>query len=298
MRWCIYHKSDLDGICSAAIVRLHDLKTECLGADYDDDANAITAKIPNGATVFIVDFCLFAGGDIEPMISLAKRCHVIWIDHHISAIKAAEKVGFAPDGLRAVGKGACYLTWLYLFGNRAVPQAVRLLSKRDVWQRDEEWPKAQALSYALEAHDVAPDWPMWGPLFEEPTAIYPFLEIGQYIARYKQRGMRKAADHAFLTQWDKYSVLAINATKLSFEALEDAYEKAGADLAVVFHTDGKKWHLTFYSRRPHVDCSEIARQFGGGGHKGAAGAIVRELPTSFLGESTVCPEKSSRLQRD
>ena len=32
--------------------------------------------------------------------------------------------------------------------------------------------------------------------------------------------------------------------------------------------------LSFRSRTPKVDCSELARQFGGGGHKAAAGAFI------------------------
>jgi nanoRNase/pAp phosphatase (c-di-AMP/oligoRNAs hydrolase) len=36
--------------------------------------------------------------------------------------------------------------------------------------------------------------------------------------------------------------------------------------------------VSLYSTKPEIDCGEIARTFGGGGHKGAAGFQCTELP--------------------
>lgn len=50
---------------------------------------------------------------------------------------------------------------------------------------------------------------------------------------------------------------------------------AGTQVAVIFveqATGGFK--LSFRSRTPQVDCNQLARQFGGGGHKAAAGAFI------------------------
>jgi phosphoesterase RecJ-like protein len=33
--------------------------------------------------------------------------------------------------------------------------------------------------------------------------------------------------------------------------------------------------LSFRSRTPQIDCNQLARQFGGGGHKAAAGASIQ-----------------------
>lgn len=41
----------------------------------------------------------------------------------------------------------------------------------------------------------------------------------------------------------------------------------------------RRWNLSFYSAKKEVDVSKIAARFGGGGHKGAAGAsALAELP--------------------
>jgi phosphoesterase RecJ-like protein len=52
---------------------------------------------------------------------------------------------------------------------------------------------------------------------------------------------------------------------------------AGTQVAVIFveQADGG-FKISFRSRLPEVDCSKLAENFGGGGHKAAAGAFVKE----------------------
>ena len=52
---------------------------------------------------------------------------------------------------------------------------------------------------------------------------------------------------------------------------------AGTEVAVIFvEQKAGGFKLSFRSRNPAVDCNALARTFGGGGHKAAAGASVRE----------------------
>lgn len=58
-------------------------------------------------------------------------CELVYIDHHISAIKEVEEylnknvACFA--GLRNTNFAACELTWNYFFPGKPVPELVRLL---------------------------------------------------------------------------------------------------------------------------------------------------------------------------
>jgi uncharacterized protein len=64
--------------------------------------------------------------------------------------------------------------------------------------------------------------------------------------------------------------------------------KFDTDLAVSYHiTKDNKAALSLRSKR--IDVSEIARRFGGGGHKNAAGAIV---PLTML--MTMLPQTASK----
>ena len=54
------------------------------------------------------------------------------------------------------------------------------------------------------------------------------------------------------------------------------YHKDGYEGCACFHYANGMWNFSLYNDNGEVDCSQIAKQFGGGGHKGAAGF---RLPT-------------------
>lgn len=55
------------------------------------------------------------------------------------------------------------------------------------------------------------------------------------------------------------------------------YHADGYDGVACFWYANNKWNFSLYNDNGEVDCSAIAKQFGGGGHKGAAGFIVKDL---------------------
>ena len=52
------------------------------------------------------------------------------------------------------------------------------------------------------------------------------------------------------------------------------YHKDGYDGCACFHFDGTHWCFSLYNDNGKVDCSVIAKQFGGGGHFSASGMVV------------------------
>jgi phosphoesterase RecJ-like protein len=48
----------------------------------------------------------------------------------------------------------------------------------------------------------------------------------------------------------------------------------GAKVAFIMIEQLKGGHKISFRSRCHVDCNEVAKQFGGGGHRAAAGAFV------------------------
>lgn len=52
------------------------------------------------------------------------------------------------------------------------------------------------------------------------------------------------------------------------------YHKDGYDGCACFHYANGMWNFSLYNDNGLVDCSVIAKQYGGGGHKGAAGFIL------------------------
>jgi len=149
---CIYHSRDLDGWMSAAIVKhIYGLDAdELLGWDYGDPIPEI-----GDVKVIMVDISFLP----EQMLEIAKRngWRLLWIDHHISAIKAFnEFIGQGETFCNAVldtNKAACELTWEYFFPDQKMPEIVRLLGRYDCFghKGTDEERKVLIFQYAARA---------------------------------------------------------------------------------------------------------------------------------------------------
>ena len=100
-------------------------------------------------------------------------------------------------------------------------------------------------------------------------------EAGEIIEKY-----RKQVASEFLDAWGfecmlgGHRVLACNQGRCGSRFFGDAAK--GYDIAAAFVWDGQQYTVSLYSET--VDVSEVARMFGGGGHKGASGFVCTELP--------------------
>jgi len=127
---CVYHSADLDGKCSAAIVLGQYPDCKLVGANYGHDEH-VEGELEGYDLVFFVDYGL---QPISRMVALSERTKVVWLDHHESAVKAAEGVGYNPDGTRVVGKAGCELVWEWFYPGERMPEAVKLLGVYDTWR--------------------------------------------------------------------------------------------------------------------------------------------------------------------
>lgn len=212
---CFYHKADLDGVCSAAIVKHFVPECELYGIDYGEtfpwelaEYRASSAREVGDfkRTVYMVDFSLPA----EDMRRLAEISKLIWIDHHKTAIDAYEATGPNPFifGVRRTDLAACELCWWALGQNSRAdneqiptPEAVRLLGRYDVWDKDNpEWKsKIMPFQYGCRAivgiyNPLSPNWQM---LFERRQNDYEpwgVLELGDAILRYQAEQNHRAME--------------------------------------------------------------------------------------------------------
>ncbi len=125
---CFYHRADFDGKASAAIVAQKHPEVELIGIDYGDPFPWDRVQLND--IVFMVDFSLSR----KEMDELDDRCHLVWIDHHKTALEWIAKSEHQFKGKREVGKAGCELTWQYCFPELPMPDAVKYLGRYDVWQ--------------------------------------------------------------------------------------------------------------------------------------------------------------------
>lgn len=227
----------------------------------------------------------------------------IWIDHHISAIKDNAERNF--HGLRNTKFAACELTWKYFFPNETMPEIVRLLGRYDCFGHkgtEEEktvlefqYGARQCISNYQEAYTELlhslHDYPIKSeiPIHENGKAIYQYLctEAKQsYKNGFKVQFVEEITDHIGKNIVNR-KFICINKERFNPINFGIDYHAEGYDGAACFHRrNDSKWLFSLYNDNDLVDCSLIAKSFGGGGHKGASGFIVDNIE-QFLNKHTV-----------
>jgi len=279
---CIYHRIDLDGQCSAAIVRRRFHDVELHGWNYGDQIP--WEKIEDADEVILVDV------SFPPVEMCRLPPGSVWIDHHKTAIESMGDAGKAISGTRRDGTAACELSWEYYFPDEPMPRAVWLIGRWDVWawkglpERNE----IEAFQFGMQSVDTRPEQDIWRKLFTLPFKIFDIVETGKSILRYRDRNYSETAKLAFETflSWQigpdlhaaKFLALNAGGGSTVFDSVWADHPDCVAKLS--FFWTGERWTVSLYSDRG-FDCSTVAKAHAGGGHAGAAGFQCRELPFSL-----------------
>lgn len=316
---CIYHSRDLDGWMSAAIVKKWFIRQynadqhnsmDYLGWDYGDeipDVSKYDKVIMCDVSFPAENMEAIADGFVEfnnPVGPFNDR--FVWCDHHISAIKASEDIYWWLDGIRDTNFAACELTWNHFFPNEEMPEIVRLLGRYDCFggKGTDEWQKILEFQYG--AREEICNYEEAYLILEESIidesigyidVIGDIHRKGQSIYKYLCKEAESVIKNAFKVQFIEDLVysnghkqgervirnfLCVNKVRFNPVSFGVDYHNLGYDGFACFHmTKDNKWAFSVYNEDGRVDCSEIAKRFNGGGHKGAAGFIVDDLREVF-----------------
>lgn len=284
---CIYHGNCADGFGAAWAVR------EALGEDqidfhpgiYQDDPPDVT-----GRDVIFVDFS-YKRPVIEKMVESARR--ILVLDHHKSA---AEDLGDAF--LNAAGDGFTFSRWsrhhnggamVYFdmdrsgagiawdfFHDAPRPALIDHIEDRDLWRF--KLPGTREIQAALFSYPY--DFKVWDDLMDRP--VETLRQEGVAIERKHHKDVAELV--GVCQRYIRIGGYEIPAASLPYTLTSDAghmmcmqpYDGTN-DLppfaACYWDTpDGRVFSLR--STGDGMDVSEIAKQYGGGGHRNAAGFRV------------------------
>jgi oligoribonuclease NrnB/cAMP/cGMP phosphodiesterase (DHH superfamily) len=283
---CIYHNEDYDGKCGGAIVKKFfndywsplkkDKNWLSIGMNYND---SLKQNIDNEVVV-IVDFSF----PVNIMSDIKKRAkEVIWLDHHISAIKQMENANLSLLGKQDITKSGCELAWEFFFPKKKMPKAVELFGRYDVFDLNDErlW-----FQYGANSYDISINSQIWDDFLSENEDSEKFIEEliddGKKIERYlKLQNKDAISKYAFTTIFEGLTALCLNTTSKGSLLFESMWDPSKHDCMIKFNWNGKqnKWDVSLYSNnKKNVDVSIIAKRYDGGGHKGAAGFMTKTLP--------------------
>lgn len=274
----IYHKNCLDGFGAAYAFWLKQGDNfEYLAASYQDTPPDVTNR-----QVFILDFS-YKREVIKSMLESA--AHITWIDHHQSAID--DLAGFSDELIKENGysnftdlsdntRSGAALAWLFCNKEtdpRWLPDLFKTIEDNDLWKF--ELPNTKEIIAYL--YSLPFDFEEWY-ILRRKCITSEIIPIGQAILRARQ----KQIDEILINVCESieqygFSVLIANCPK-------QLASDVGAELA-----KGRLYSVTYCDNKTHreyslrsrsdekqsVDVSLIAKTFGGGGHKNAAGFTVK-----------------------
>lgn len=270
---CFYHKSDLDGHCSGAIIKQKYPQCEMIGVDYKDEIDMTT--IERNEKVFIVDFSFSRSS----MRNLVLRADLVWIDHHKSAIEKCK--GLTIKGFRVIGTAGCELTWRYIHPCRSTPTAVRLLGRYDVWDHVDL--EVLPFQYGMRTHEsTLPESICWEGLLPqydgEEYSYVAIIETGEIILAYeKKQNAMFAKGMAFESDFHGYRAICINRAYSNSKIFDSVYDPEKHDIMILFGVKADEWKYSLYCDKPGIDVSELAVKYGGGGHASAAGFYANQM---------------------
>lgn len=267
---CIYHKNCLDGFAASLAVSewfdqndIPEEDREFVAAQYGDPEEY--QPDVKDKFVMIVDFS-YPRDVLIQMEADADR--LIVIDHHKTAQEALEGLPFCHFDMSQSG---AMLTWKYCFPDteeHPVPKLIEYIQDRDIWTK--ALPDTDEVSAGLQS--LPKTFESWRPFLND-CLIDDLITAGHSILMYQQRHIEKVTNAKIpMVYFCGHHVPCINTTTLISE-IGNELSKNHPFAMMYFDTEDKRVY-SLRSAKDGLDVSEIAKQFGGGGHKNAAGFSV------------------------
>ena len=256
VNFVIYHKGCPDGITAAyAAWKLLGDSAEYCAAAHGEMPPDVTDK-----NVAILDFS-YDRDTIEKMSHSANN--LVVVDHHKSAEAALKGL---PGMIFDMGHSGAYLAWVYFHPNIEVPKFVLHIEDRDLWKW--ELPNSTEFCIAFDMLDY--DLNKIDKCIDE-NVVAKMIEQGKVLTAYKEYSVGRIADAACVRSFLGHNALVVNSSVWMSEI--GSMLSKECDVAFIWSWSHKRksHRVSLRSFYDHVDCSEIAKIFGGGGHQKAAG---------------------------
>lgn len=234
-------------------------------------------EVVAGRKVFILDFC-YRPAEIA---RLEQVCDLLVLDHHAS--QAADFRGYSGPVFFDLERCGASLAWLHFHSEpgqtiQDAPEFVRYIEDHDLYKF--ELPHSREIRLALQSLGGRVDFRKWLPVFLHWQEWKErLIHEGSILLVFNEELLAGIVSNRYGMKLLEQSAIACNSCTLISDVGDRLLAKHNTDLAVIYHWRGrdKRWSVSLRSTT-EVDCSVIAKHFGGGGHPRAAAFSCKELP--------------------
>lgn len=292
--YIFYHENCMDGLFAAASAYLtYGRDALYIPVSYNEYTyNEKTCTLTVGdadyylqdAVVYILDFS-FPRPVMDSLLESVG--YLVWLDHHKTAFEmwntpVGRYVSSVPSEYTIVldnDQSGAMLAWKYFQGGATAPRIISNIDDRDRWQWKLNWSaeiaaalQARQPMTVSEAADLIPD------------VAYPSLiSEGKSILKSAQALQRQVIQHSMPCVINGHHGYAVNSPVYPSE-IGNFLAKLSQTYTLVWYMDDTGKVKCSLRSVPDFDVSEIAKSFGGGGHKNAAGfTCTMEAILGFIG---------------
>ncbi len=286
-RYCCFHDHCNDGFTAAWLFARKFPDAVLLPVQYGKPLPAEVVSSSKGDTVTFVDFC----PSLEQLQALTEP-QVLILDHHATAQKTL--AGFEQANIEVEfdmtrsGAGLVFRryytpkgkTWADTQGSMLL---VDYIEDHDLWKHKlPEWEAIQVVTELMPKTLQA--WDELGMrvqhMFEQTVAF------GKGLLQYRDKLIEEAIENQFPIRLEGLSSTAVPCVNSgTFQSFIGNQLSVGQPYAVIFYIKGEYAVCSLRSQKDGGrDVGELAKRFGGGGHKNAAGFRVplAELDSMIL----------------
>lgn len=280
MKYVLYHGNCYDGFGAAfAAWKKFGDRAEYIPVSY----GYLPPAMPGATEIYIIDFS-YPG---KILSGLADKCKVVVLDHHKTAEADLKDLRHPNMQIEFnMKKSGAMLAWDYFHGidknldHISSYTLIRYIQDRDLWLF--ELPECREVHAALVSYPM--DFELW-----DRFDIFGLRAEGRILLRQYNQLVDNICKKAFLTYVGNYKVPVVNTSIAWSEVGERLGEIYPNSLFVASFTefeDQTMWSLRPSKNFKHFDVSDVAKLFGGGGHRSAAGfKTQRTIPIAVTIES-------------
>lgn len=293
MKYVLYHKGCADGF-GAAYAAWTQLRygATYIPVAYGDPMPAM----PDATEVYILDFS-YPRRELVELSERVERLRVL--DHHETAEKELIGLDFA---LFDNSKSGCVLAWEYFNPEREVPELLLYVQDRDLWRwslpdsKNVNTAVASWLPWRMESwRDAISVW--------ETSTRERMVEYGEHANHHRDYAVSRACASARPVEIDGLKGLGVSSCVYQSEIGHQLLtEHADADFAAVYQVRPDGELLVSLRGRGDVNVGQMAKKYGGGGHRDAAGfrwpSGLENLGVPTMSHAHLIAEDTETLTRD
>lgn len=266
-----YHHDCPDGFGAAFCFWLkYKDQAEYIPLKHNGDVKSQIIPYNKGDRIYFCDF----SPSRDLYLEMIKEADVIVLDHHLTA---KNNIGdLVPIDMNESGAS---LAWNYNFPNQPQPLMIRLLRDQDLWKW--EIKNSRLLFNLIDNCDYS--FEKWEKVMESLSYDNQEVCIGKHdlllnkaesLEDMRRKHVNAIVKKRHMINIDGINFMACNSPIFISEIGEELV-RLGYDVGAIYFSEGNGWRVSLRSVK--VDVQEVARKFGGGGHKNSAAFITKKL---------------------